>query len=79
MRIREGCAQVASTPTADSFCSLLVFRNLTRNGPRPLLAYWCEPQEVRTSGESPINDLLDFWPLGRRLGAGRSYSAKPLP
>ena len=52
---------------------------LYQNGPRPLLAYWCEPQEVRTSGESPINDLLDFWPLGRRLGAGRSYSAKPPP
>ncbi len=50
---------------------------VTQNGPRPLLAYWCEPQEVRTSGESPINDLLDFWPLGRRLGTGRSCSAKP--
>src|SRR5476649_1223992 len=30
---------------------------LTQNGPRPLLAYWCEPQEVRTSGESPINSI----------------------
>jgi hypothetical protein len=48
---------------------------MTQNGDRPLLSYWCESQEVRTSGESPFNDLLDF---GRWADASGPAGVIPL-
>src|SRR5216684_6737432 len=47
---------------------------MTQTGPRPSLRYWCEIEEVRTSGNVSLSAIYSA--AGRRFGGGRSWVVK---